>query len=236
MPASVGSAAVVGMAPPTTTVTQLPEPSPALDQIAALAPDPAAVVPSPTELSPNANLGVPVEPTLAMPTSPITPPDSYADPVPTDDLGPMAAALPTAVAAQAQAQLNPVTTGASAAKERLQVAGAVAEQPDLGGGVTTIEQELTPEISPEVSAYLQKVENHVELQPQEVVIANQVPQVLPAKPLPKPVIVLPITPEEEAEARGKNTAWSVSWLVEWSHKIIKMFAGKVVYRQEPAQK
>ncbi len=48
----------------------------------------------------------------------------------------------------------------------------------------------------------------------------------------KPVIVLPITAKSREEAKFKSTKYSVKWLWEWSQKIIKMFAGAVVYKEE----
>jgi len=42
---------------------------------------------------------------------------------------------------------------------------------------------------------------------------------------------LPITKKEDKEGRKKSPKYSFRWLVEWSHKIIKVFAGKVIYRQ-----
>lgn len=48
----------------------------------------------------------------------------------------------------------------------------------------------------------------------------------------KPVVVLPITAKSREEAKFKSTKYSVKWLWEWSQKIIKMFAGAVVYKEE----
>jgi hypothetical protein len=108
--------------------------------------------------------------------------------------------------------------------------------PEQGvAGMQVLEHEPKPEISPEVSEYLKEVETHQELQPHEVVVANQVPQVLPPKMLPKPVIVLPITPEIEDVGSKKGVMWSIRWLVEWSQKIMKMFSGKVIYKEVKAE-
>jgi hypothetical protein len=46
------------------------------------------------------------------------------------------------------------------------------------------------------------------------------------------VVVLPITEEVEEAGKKKNPNFSIRWLVEWSQRIIKMFAGKVVYKRE----
>lgn len=92
----------------------------------------------------------------------------------------------------------------------------------------------TPELSPEVESYLQKVEDSKDMAPPEVVIADG-SQTQPAErnyPA-QPVVVLPITPEEEKTGERKSAKFSVRWLVEWSRKLMKMFTGKVVYQPAP---
>ncbi|MCC6711657.1 MAG: hypothetical protein IT416_04895 [Candidatus Pacebacteria bacterium] len=102
---------------------------------------------------------------------------------------------------------------------------------DAARGAQQVETEPTPEIPPEVESYLQKVEQHTNTAPPEIVIAdgsNTQPNNhnYPAQP----VVVLPITPEIEKQGANKSPKFSVRWLVEWSRKIMKMFSGKVIYR------
>ena len=139
-------------------------------------------------------------------------------------------ALPYAL--QATDPLNPPQAGHSTAKERVESTAAPDTSTiDAGTGVQYVEQEKSPEIPVEVESYLKKVESHADSQPHEVVIADgSIEQAGTAYPS-RPVIVLPITEEIEEEGQKKSPKFSVRWLVEWSHKIIKMFAGKVIYRE-----
>lgn len=141
----------------------------------------------------------------------------------------IAAAMPLAID-QATNTLNPPTPGGTTAKEAID-RGTHVEQPpvDAGTGIQVVEVEPTPEISPEVAEYLQRVEQNDQQQPQEIVIAGDTAQLIPQAPTLKPVIVLPITPEVEAAGAKKNPQWSVRWLVEWSRRLMKMFSGKILY-------
>ncbi len=147
------------------------------------------------------------------------------------DGGVLPQALPMAVAQATAPLLNPAAPGTNA-KERPQAAAEQTADNTFtdAGGVQTVEQERTPEIPPEVEAYMQKVQDHADQAPQEVVIADGT-QESATTPYPsRPVVVLPITPEVEKEGLKKGPLYSIRWLIEWSHKIIKMFAGKVIYR------
>lgn len=144
----------------------------------------------------------------------------------------LASAVPTAVDAMTDS-LNPPQAGGGLAKEA-PLLSVTVEHPavDQTGGVQYVENERSPEMPPEVEGFLQKVEDNVDQIPQEVVIADlqtgqQVPRVMAT-----PVIVLPITPQTEDEGKKKNAAYSIRWLIEWSWKMMKVFSGKVVYRDE----
>ncbi|MBP9819758.1 hypothetical protein KBC79_03390 [Candidatus Woesebacteria bacterium] len=117
------------------------------------------------------------------------------------------------------------------AKEHLATASIDQSIVDAGGGVQYVEQEPVPEIPVEVESFIQRVENHQQTAPQEIVIADGTQGNAQTHYPSKPVVVLPITEEIEKEGESKSPRFSVRWLVEWSHKIIKMFAGKVIYRQ-----
>ena len=108
-------------------------------------------------------------------------------------------------------------------------------QPDFldgsSGGMQAVEEEKNPEIPIEVESFLQRVEDHSSQAPQEIVIADGVvPDAQPKYPT-KPVVVLPITQEEEAEGIKKSVKTGFRWLVEWSRKITQMFIGEVIYKQ-----
>lgn len=94
---------------------------------------------------------------------------------------------------------------------------------------------VSPEIPVEIESYLQEVKSHQEQLPQEIVVAGDQVDVIPQAPPLRPVVVVPITPEVENEGAKKPPSWSVRWLVEWSRKLMKMFAGKIVYRESESK-
>ena len=102
---------------------------------------------------------------------------------------------------------------------------------DAARGVQEAEAEPQPEISPEVESYLQKVEEQKDSAPQEIVIADGSQTTPTDHPYPaQPVVVLPITAEEEKVGVKKSPKFSVRWLVEWSRRLMKVFMGKIIYR------
>lgn len=135
-------------------------------------------------------------------------------------------------AVQASDSLNPPQAGHSTAKEKLMSSTGIDQtSPDSGTSIQYVEQEKVPEIPVEVESYLQKVEDNADSQPHEIVIADGTAEVAGANYPSRPVIVLPITQAMEDEGEKKSPKFSIKWLVEWSQKIIKIFAGKVVYRE-----
>lgn len=139
--------------------------------------------------------------------------------------------LPTVVQ-QSTDTLNPSYAGPSA-KETLEgTTSPDVKAIDAGAGVQYVEQERNPEIPVEVESFIQKIDDNQDQLPTEIVIADgTVPVPQPHFPTHK-VVVLPITPEIEAVGDKKDPSWSVKWLVEWSQKIMKMFTGHVIYRQD----
>ena len=99
--------------------------------------------------------------------------------------------------------------------------------------VQYVEEEKSPELSPEVEKFIQDVQKNQDKAPKEIVIADQSSS-LPADDqyVAEKVVVLPITPDIEKLGKNKSPKLSIRWLVEWSQKIVKMFQGKVIYQQE----
>ena len=97
-----------------------------------------------------------------------------------------------------------------------------------------VEYEPSAELPVEVEGFLQRVDDHADKLPQEIVLADGDLKTVPQAHPTTPVIVLPIDEEDERAAKGKSPVWSIVWLVEWSHKMIKKFVGTVIYRQ-PAE-
>ncbi len=150
----------------------------------------------------------------------------------TAELDSLLSAVPMAVDAMTDT-LNPPEAGGGTAKETPMLSVTV-EHPtiDQSGGVQYVENERIPEMPPDVEGFLQKVEDNVDQIPQEIVIADlQNGQQLP-RVLATPVIILPITPKTEVEGKKKSEGYSIRWLIEWSWKMMKVFSGKVIYRDE----
>lgn len=186
----------------------------------AVQPDLPAVPPSPAEVAPQP---VPAE------TQPVPAPQVQHQPF-DQSATVLDQALPQLI--QANDPLNPSHAGQSTAKER--VNGSLSPDAavvDVGASMQQVEHEKSPEIPVEVEGYLQKVKDHAAMQPHEIVIADGTTEQSDTAYPSRPVIVLPITEAVEEEGQKKSPKFSVRWLVEWSHKIIKMFAGKVIYKE-----
>ncbi|NCN03474.1 MAG: hypothetical protein GW942_00170 [Candidatus Pacebacteria bacterium] len=160
---------------------------------------------------------------------------SQSDP---KSMGYMAQAMPQAVA-QIQDSLNPLSPASigSTKKEAYVVGSGVAiEGPvptvEHPGGVQSVEQEPNPEISPEVESFLQHAQEQSAHLPQEIVVADDQAVSAVTHYPKKPVVVLPITPEDQKKGKNKSPKLSIRWLVEWSVKIMKKFTGEVIYREE----
>ncbi len=125
--------------------------------------------------------------------------------------------------------LNPQGINPSGARKPETVASnsAVPE----AGLIGQVELEPASELPVEVEGFLERVEDHADKLPQELVVADGNVQALPQSHPTQTVIVLPITAEDEQHP-VKDVKLSFTWLLEWSHKIIKKFVGKVVYRHE----
>lgn len=146
--------------------------------------------------------------------------------------GVLAQAVPGATL-QATDTLNPTVPTASLKEVEASATPDIGPV-EAGAGLQQVEFEPSVELPVEVESYLKKVEDHQEQIPAEIVIADGTTEISGVhQPAQKPVVVLPITQAEEEEAIKQPLHWSVRWLAEWSRKIIKMFAGKVIYRQEP---
>lgn len=148
-----------------------------------------------------------------------------------EETGELAQVLPSAILS-ATNTLNP-TTAATTAKEAEGLRSPdKSNQAEAGTGIQAVEIEKNPELPPEVEGFINKVEQQADQLPKEIVIADAIKNLPQHHPLPKqPVVILPITPEIEKTGATKSPKFSVRWLVEWSRRIMKMFVGKVIYRQ-----
>jgi len=148
------------------------------------------------------------------------------------NVGAIAQAVPQ-VALNATDTLNPVQPTTTLKESTVSVSPDISPI-ESGAGLQQVEYEQSGELPPEVESYLQKVEEQQNKVLEEVVIADgtTTPSVV-HPPVKKPVIVLPITAAEEKAGQKKPLHLSIRWLVEWSKKIMKMFSGEVIYRQEP---
>jgi hypothetical protein len=136
---------------------------------------------------------------------------------------------------QLQLPLQPPATGG--AKELGPKVTIEKPSFDMVGGMQQVETEPNMEMPPEVEAYISQVENQPNQIPDQIVIADPASnQPITATPAAKPVIILPITPEMEKAGEHKNSSFSIRWLVEWSRKLMKEFAGQVIYRKVDSEK
>jgi hypothetical protein len=190
------------------------------------------MLPSPTSSSPT-----PAPELIAMSLpgaapQPVNAPEPATAPQPVASSSVLDQVVPTVVAQSDP--LNPPNAQGNLTKERSQVFTLEHPAVDYPGGVQSVEQLRNPEIPPEVESYLQKIENHQEQLPQEVVIADQSVVAPNNHYLAQPVVVLPITQAVEKAGQRKGPKFSVRWLVEWSWKMMKVFKGKIIYRQVEA--
>lgn len=161
---------------------------------------------------------------VAMPTVPTLVDEGRPNP------GVISQALPTAVI-QTQDPLNPVNPKPSA-KETSPVM-MVDQAVELPGGVQSVETLRTPEIPVEVEKFIEEVKDHPDQIPAEVVMTDQQQVMNNAQhALAKPVIILPMTKEELHNAKKSSPQMSKRWLGEWVEKIMKVFAGEVVFRDK----
>jgi hypothetical protein len=139
--------------------------------------------------------------------------------------------LPHATAAAAQAQLNPVGATSSLKKEApsssVDTLGALAQEVP---GAQSVEQERTPEISPELESWMESVDRREERPPEKVVVADQTASNPTGQYAAEPVIVLPLTQGKLQEGMKHTVQDSVKWLAVWCMRVIKKFHGAVVYR------
>jgi hypothetical protein len=144
--------------------------------------------------------------------------------------GVVAQAVPQAIS-QTTDTLNPAQVSTVTSKEAAESVSLDQVAVDAARGAQQAELEPSPEIPPEVESYLQKVEDHRETAPKEIVIADGSQTQPNDHQYPaEPVVVLPITEEEEQAGAKKSPKFSIRWLVEWSRRLMKIFTGKIVYR------
>ncbi|MBP7700802.1 hypothetical protein KA111_01935 [Candidatus Woesebacteria bacterium] len=128
--------------------------------------------------------------------------------------------------------LNPANPVGTFKEKQVPTSSTESASIDIAGGVQAVEVEKLPEIPVEVESFLHRVEENQDQAPDEIVIADGTVETVKASYPSTPVVVLPITEEEEKEGEKKSPIFSLRWLVEWSHKVVKLFAGKAIYRKE----
>ena len=95
-----------------------------------------------------------------------------------------------------------------------------------------VEIEHSAEISPEVEKFIEEVQENDGQTPHEVVVADSTTAQPTGHYVSKPVIVLPLTKQELEQGKKASPLMSKRWLAEWVEKIMKMFEGSVVYKEE----
>ena len=133
--------------------------------------------------------------------------------------------------------LNPPQAGPSGsgphAKEKVTASlDAIAQEIP---GAQAVEHEKTPEISPELESWMQKVEQHEVHLPQEIVIADDTINNLTGNYAAQPVVMPPATEKTIQRGAKHPVTDSVRWLTAWCIKMIKKFHGSVVYRHTESE-
>jgi hypothetical protein len=126
---------------------------------------------------------------------------------------------------------SPPVYVSSLSKESVGARSADRPVIEAGAGVQVVEYEPSSELPVEVESFIEQIQDHQTEQPAEIVIADGQMQIQPSAVPKKSVIVLPITPEVEDAGAKKGSKWSIRWLVEWSRKLMKIFSGKIIYRE-----
>lgn len=127
--------------------------------------------------------------------------------------------------------LNPPYAGKSGTKKETTQGSSdvtVTEVP----GVQVIEHEPSVEIAPEVQGWIEKIEQEKLNIPEHIVVADDTAAQPTGNYASSPVIVLPMTEDQVKKGLNQNVKQSVRWLATWCVRVIKMFKGSVVYRQE----
>lgn len=95
-----------------------------------------------------------------------------------------------------------------------------------------VERPTTPEIPPEIE-HAEAVAG-AEIQLPQPVTDDTTGQVLVTSPAAsQPKVTLPLTEEEIERGLHLKVINSFRWLAEWCQRLVKMFHGRVVYRQVP---
>lgn len=147
--------------------------------------------------------------------------------------------LPQEVASIAQAvpgvaldqtdTLNPIAVSSPIKEQEPKVS---IQELNINTTASEVEPNHEMEMPVEVESYLERVTDHQDQLPSEIVIADDGADISIKTYPSKPVVVLPISQKEEKEGEKKSTAFSVRWLVEFSRKLMKAFSGAVIYREE----
>lgn len=140
-----------------------------------------------------------------------------------------AAAPATAVSSTRRGQAPPIETAASAPEPLVEVAAVTEATP-------TAEVAPQPEMSPEVSEFVQRVERHELPTTQETVVADPAPDAPQVPKVTQPVVVLPLEEKDFATAKVAKPTSSLKWLYIWCVRQIQKIGDTlkqiVVYREE----
>ncbi len=119
--------------------------------------------------------------------------------------------------------------------EPVQQAPVAKEQRDAFGGEAPRSAEWQEEEpgKEEVESWLERIERGEDINLPQPVTDDQTGQVLVSPAQPKePQIVLPVTQVVVQKGLHMKIWDSVRWLAEWSLRILKMFPGRAVYKEE----
>lgn len=177
--------------------------------------------------------------------SPASPPPDPSMPVAADDPNAFAYIPPTTTAPSLDGRIilsindegqderqsssdevqTPAATPVSHSPERM--AGSYTpEQPTSSPEMVSYIEHTEPEISPELSEFIQKEEAQHEAIDLPIVIHNQ------SQPSGPPKLQLPLSKAAAQEGLGKGVGSSFRWLSEWCYRMFKKVSGNVVFVED----
>ncbi|HZZ98562.1 MAG TPA: hypothetical protein VFG51_01385 [Candidatus Saccharimonadia bacterium] len=149
-----------------------------------------------------------------------------------DPLNAVASAVPQVLNDQVNASLNPAnaTSARGAAAKEVAAAGLLETIANEVPGAQAVEHERTPEISPEVEAWVEQIHDEANKTPEKIVVADSTVNNLTGNYAAEPIVVLPLTKPGIQQGMKHPVTDSVKWLAVWCLRVIKKFHGSVVYR------
>ena len=90
------------------------------------------------------------------------------------------------------------------------------------------------ELETSIDAYVKKTADRSHSYKETITLSSDQTSLANDQYQSQPSIILPITPEQEKKGQHQSPLTGLRWLVEWSKKLMKKFAGRFIYKKPPA--